>query len=521
MKNKDSKKISKKLLILIALLIIFILVIAVVSNKEVQEMDELTKIPAEIDNVDELLTHFNCKNITIKDSDEEPFKKDIFLTFGEDLWINNKSNEAYYNEIVLYVSSLLDYNSFRMIDSTRELVVATIANNQTKKVTKIYINGQSDYFEKRETEESIKNYKKPEEVQINVQAKEIIDLISNNWEANKVSFGTRESRCDDYDIYFDEGIEVKTLGGKVYNIVFTEKYKSSVVNDIIVNSSREDVQNVLGKPTFENRTVYGYKAKNVYVFFSQNAISVYRVESDYKTEQFLKLLDSFEENKDAKTFTNGLTSLWKDYNEYNYDKDYIYLEYALRGLRLQFNVSGENGIIIYSNYDGNITKDITLENLNLENLPEHVYIHSDEDLVFLRETDRANLQITYSSEEYMSMSDEKETPRKENVIAYSVTPKHSEEFFTTYKYTEDGISDMKIISRNREYPNSEIIRHKDIYRFGWINSEELIYSVKGVGIYKYNAKTRELKSIITGNESFELKRIEGNTLYYDNTKIDV
>ena len=37
-------------------------------------------------------------------------------------------------------------------------------------------------------------------------------------------------------------------------------------------------------------------------------------------------------------------------------------------------------------------------------------------------------------------------------------------FYLTYSWTEeDGVFNVKFISKNREYPNSELIRHKQIY----------------------------------------------------------
>ncbi|MBR6033572.1 MAG: hypothetical protein IKP28_02365 [Clostridia bacterium] len=75
------------------------------------------------------------------------------------------------------------------------------------------------------------------------------------------------------------------------------------------------------------------------------------------------------------------------------------------------------------------------------------------------------------------------------------------------------------MSKDRKLPDSELIRHKVINTYGWLNDEELLYSVKGEGIFKYNAETRKLETIITGSDTFEIIKIENNTVYYDNNKI--
>ena len=38
---------------------------------------------------------------------------------------------------------------------------------------------------------------------------------------------------DPDDVYFDEGYEIKTLQGKVYNIVFTKNYDGTVIDGLL------------------------------------------------------------------------------------------------------------------------------------------------------------------------------------------------------------------------------------------------------------------------------------------------
>ena len=48
-----------------------------------------------------------------------------------------------------------------------------------------------------------------------------------------------------------------------------------------------------------------------------------------------------------------------------------------------------------------------------------------------------------------------------------------------------------------------------------------IYGVKDDGIYIYNAQNMNLRQITSGQGDFNITRIENNTIYYDNTSINL
>lgn len=518
MKKKIESK--HKLIIVISVLVILIVaLLIVISNLKENEEIEVGILPTEITEAENLLRYYNCQNIRITNGSDEPFEKDIYLTFGEDLWKGEKSNEGYFSNIISYITNILEYKSYRMIDSSRELVIAVITDKENNSIKATYINGETNYFAKEKTKQIANNYEETKTTQISIQSQKIQELIKNSWKAESVDFGTRESRYEGYDIYFDEGIEVKTLGGKVYNVIFTEKYNENIVNGLKVNSDKDTIEKNLGKPAFEDENVVGYKGENVYVFFSLNEVSVYRVENEYNTEKFLKIWQEFEEEKDARKFTNEITNLWQDYNEYIYDLNYIYLEYALRGIKVQFDVSSENGIVLFNNYKGSLENDLNLSNLTSENIPKQVYLHTDDDLVFLTEQKRAAECLTYTDDAYVDLIYDEYVDLED--VSFAFTGKQSKEFYLIYTMETDGIKDVKFVSKNRTYPNSELIRHKKIYTYGWLNDEQFVYSVKGEGIYYYNAKTRALRTLVSGKENYEIKKLEGATLYYDDTSLNL
>ena len=220
--SKKTKKNLRKILVILGAIIFLILLIRIAFTNKDETTDAL--FITDLSSIEELLYYYECKNIQIMDSEEEQFKKDIYLTFGKDLWTDGKSNQAYYNSIVLNLTGLLNHQNYRLIDISRELIIGVIVNPETKTIDEVYINGELNYFEKQETKEKAGNFEKISETKFTIHSNEINKFIENDWRAASFELGTLESRFDDYDIYFDEGIEIKTLGGKVYNIVFTKNY---------------------------------------------------------------------------------------------------------------------------------------------------------------------------------------------------------------------------------------------------------------------------------------------------------
>jgi len=78
---------------------------------------------------------------------------------------------------------------------------------------------------------------------------------------------------------------------------------------------------------------------------------------------------------------------------------------------------------------------------------------------------------------------------------------------------------IRVISINNEYPHVEL--KQAISNGIWFDDYNFIYSVKGMGIYCYNAKTRQYTTIVSGNEDFIIKKVEDNLLYYDETSVAV
>ena len=53
------------------------------------------------------------------------------------------------------------------------------------------------------------------------------------------------------------------------------------------------------------------------------------------------------------------------------------------------------------------------------------------------------------------------------------------------------------------------------------NQTTFVYGVQNDGIYVYNAENLSRTKIVEGQGNFKIDRIENNTIYYDNTSVNL
>ena len=383
---------SKKKKIVIGILILFIIVLLIYLT--IRYLQGLTYDPEKpyqtIKEAVEALGHTYLKEET---STEEGFSKDIYLNFSVDLYTEENSNEKIYNELIYTIARVEKYKSFRLIDPEKETVIAVLANEQEKKLVRIYINGDDNYFGRHRSMATIEEYKETPTTEFIVQSQIIQELIRTNWSTN-INLGTEEEKREDYRIYLDEGLEVKKVDNKVFNIVFTENHANTLVNGIKVGETIDTVISILGTPTFgsKNEGLVGYKGEQFYIFFMEKEISVYTVLKNYETEEFMQLVTTYTEEGNASNFVNEVTGLWSDYDLYEHDTNYVKLRYTLKGIEIQFNITPNHGITYYQNYQGEIKEGINFSNLKEkeEELSSYTYFQLDTDLVYKTEQERFN-----------------------------------------------------------------------------------------------------------------------------------
>ena len=297
-----------------------------------------------------------------------------------------------------------------------------------------------------------------------------------------------------YDVYFEEGIRVRKIQGKIYNIVFNEKYTQPVVAGLLTDDSNTAVRRRLGTPSFEDtkNNIIGYKTKDFYIFFSRNQISIYRNE-DVDVKPVLKLIDEYRTDKlTLLEFMNELTYEWPDYNEYEYNPSSVYLSYALKGFEIKINYNNERGIYFYNNF----------------NLPESLleeYLKSEDYKAFLQSDAVFNIEIQRVKDEIKFL--EREEEKIENSF-------ENEFYKILFDKTENGdIVKTYFVSKDGTKVNREL--NDSMNTYGWVSNRYFIYSKTQRGVYCYDVETGNVTTIVTGNDNFEITETRENVFVYD------
>lgn len=397
LKKSLDKNTIKKIIIIIFILILIIILINII--KYFQEQKYINKVLnteyteyEDFKTAKEYIIYSGNTYIKEVESSENDFYKDIYMKFKYDLYTNGNSNQYFYERTIKIIANTLNYNNFRLIDDEKKLVITVFCEDDS--VKSIYYNGDKNYFEKTNSIETMQNVKEIQVTDLNIQSKIINDAISNNWYFAKMNFGHRTETKEEYEIYSNEGIRVKNINKKIFNIVFLENYKSKIVNDLTVTSSKEEIIETLGKPTFEDYGIIGYKGKNIYIFFGNDYVSVYRIEEDTDGyDKFLEIQKEFRKEKNVKSLISKLVDLWDDFDKYEVKSNYVNIIYSLRGIKVQINVTNENGFIFYNNYIGKMDDNLDIFNFKELNrdLPEYTYVYATRDLVEECEVERATI----------------------------------------------------------------------------------------------------------------------------------
>ena len=454
----------------------------------------------EYDSLEELLSAYGCVYIS-EISTSDLIK--ITVKFDRDLYTNETSNENYFMAIVNVVAEYEDYKSFELVDESRNIDIVVTCENSS--MVQIQINGDENYYL---NQDSLINLRKNEVAitDFTIDSSELTMLINNEWNPSNLNIGTRDSSCDGYEIYFDEGFKYKIFGRIVYNFIFTDKYTNSIVSGLNVSSTAEEVEETLGEPTFNyNSTLYGYIGENNYVFFdfTNKQVSIYPVITLENENKFIELMNQMNVNFDIRQFSMDLISLWTDYDIYDYDSNYVDLQYTLRGVELTISSSSlKNGIYIYQNYRGDLSRIANLDN---------VYIQ-DTDLIFDEEKERvvnsmmARIEQGENVEEMYRIYGEKFAVRFVGELASN----------------EEGYKGPVFYSRDEEYPDTELERTLVISSWVWYDDYNFIYSVDNDGIYLFNPVSNFNTKISDVTGEIQINSAgDGKIIYNDTEQIDI
>lgn len=377
---------KKKKIFIILIILILVLVAVLITRNIVEQHKKDTYIYTSIEEFEtpkDVIKYLGSEFVKQEASKSDEFELDIYLKFKLDLFTNdNVSNKEYYNKMMDMIAYVLDYKSFRLIDDEKELLIVVICDSENKRIKLKYINGDENYFGNTQSQKNLEEFEEIKITDLEIQSQELIDLINNDWKSTKLNLGTKAKSLGKYDIY-EDGIEIRNVYKKVFNIVFNENYNKPVLNGITTKMKKEEIIEILGNPTIvdEKEDIFGYKSNNIYVFFTYGDISIYRVEN-YDTSVFVDLVKNYiEGTTNVKQFVSGITDTWPDYDIYDYDKNFVNLVYTLKGVKIQFNVTSNHGVIIYNNYTGEILEGMTTENVDLEKTKNKVFFENTNTLL--------------------------------------------------------------------------------------------------------------------------------------------
>ena len=493
-------KILKYFAFLVILLFLLLVILALILNTKQKPKYNMEMA------VKETLENLGCTFLKIKNSKEKNFVYDVDVIFKVDLYENETSQQPFYEEVIQRVAENLQYQNFRLIDNNKNEPIEIRVICSQERIQKIIINGMEDYFIYMDSQKSLEKYTEIKKVKLSVGAPELVQCLQNGWNPN-VDFGTREAIFQKYYIYLDEGIEMRKINGKIYNVIFTENYTKSVVNGFTVGTKRDIIERELGVPSFQNedKSIIGYKTDELYIFFEDTQISIYRNTQESGFDVFFELTDKFlKEEYTLLEFMNELTDVWPDYEEYEYDSNRAFLSYPNKGIDIKINHDNMNGIVLYNNIG------ISQEEVNghLKNTEFMARLQLDN--VFLAEERRVSKINDFQKKcrEYQQKFEAEDTRNRGEIYDYYADISDNNQVLCFY-----------FISQNASYPNCEL--SENIKSYIWAAEDYFIYSVERKGIYYYDLKNQTKGKIITGEDTFEIKSWQNGLLSYDDKTIPI
>lgn len=501
--NRNKNNYSIKIVLLVFAIFIMLILNIILSKIAKTSDNNVNLSNYNISEIKKIIEYYKCEYISENQSTEKDFNLDIYLEFCKLPYDeNNNSNEEFYNSVINDIAKIINYKNYRLIDEKNQINIKVTCKNRS--VELILINDIEDYFIYMNSQLSMKNYKELKTTNFEITSEILQAVINEEWEKN-FYFGERDSIYNEYYIYFNQGIKVRTIKDKIYNIVFDKKYSGNVINNLFPGIGFNEINSNLGAPAFEDEqnNIIGYKGREIYVFFSKDEISVYRISND-NADDFFKLADEYINSSiDLLEFMNKLTYMWPDYSKYEYSSTSVYLSYPLKGIEIKINYDDMNGILVYNNIRSSMSKiQRYLENTNF-------VARLQLDAVFETEIKRINEINTEKQyvDEYIKSIEETETIIGES-LKYSFYPEVDE---------RGNIYKMRFISKRGEEPNREL--NDSINSYLWASNDIFIYSKKEKGIYLYNLEEGKVSRILEGSNEFQLKEYKDGILYYDNKEV--
>ncbi len=480
-KNPEESK-NIKTIIFMSLIIVVCIVIGIITNIRNNSSSRIID-PMNISTIKEAVEYHESKYISENDSAEPGYYKDVYVVFKYEPYVEetDEVNREYYEDLLEEIAKVILYRSYIIRDNEKDITIKVICKEG--RLDRIILNDIEDYFTYIESKISSKNFEKIEDVNLEVTSDIITNLINEGWQSG-YDFGEKSSLFNNYETYLNSGLRVRKIQDKVYNVVFTEDYEGTIIENLTPSSSTKQVKSMLGEPSFEDEEldVVGYKTKDFYVFFGNGEASVYRTYSG-NVKEFFDLADKYFSDKytdsDLLNFMNDLTYMWKDYTTYQYTGSSVFLSYPLKGIEIKINFEGENGILIYNN----VKSELSAVRNHLESTSYTSKLQIDS--VFEAEKRRRNEenQIQEKIEEYKEELADDDSHGES--LRYEIYP-----LIDSNGY----INSMKFVSQVKELPNREL--NDTISDYYWEDDSHFLYLKEGSGCFIYDLDTGRVSTTL-------------------------
>ena len=208
MKKKKRKVLSKKekLIIIGVAIVVFLVILAIAmsfTRQNVQQnTTEITDLNQELTTVQEVVDYLESTYISMSDSSAEGYDLDIYVSFKYNLYEGDESKELYFTNMYEKIAMDTNFNSFRIIDSNKNLTIEVKCSSSG--ISEVKINGELEYFKNEASRRSRENELNVETIELEIDSEVLQNLINANWIANNVDLGTQESTFYKYRIYFDQ-----------------------------------------------------------------------------------------------------------------------------------------------------------------------------------------------------------------------------------------------------------------------------------------------------------------------------
>lgn len=297
----------------------------------------------------------------IKKYDSEYIKQEnnsIYVKFAKDLYDKNgKSNESFFEDLTEELEPFFEFNDFQVIDEEKKIRIDAKFNFETEQY-EISINDLKDFYNQTNGD----SYVAVENSEIVEPSKIIIDngflerlVIKNMYLSSIEKYLEGEKTLEDgYVSYNNDKLRLKISPNKsVMNIIFTENYNGSILNDVDRGENLSQVYQKHPDNTFGSLSdrYLGYRNGDLYYFFYEDEVSVYGY-SYAKNDVFEELLAKYIEDKNLDSFINTLSRKMLSYDTFEYEADIkkATMIFPTRGIEIKIEDNDSKGITLYSNY---------------------------------------------------------------------------------------------------------------------------------------------------------------------------